>query len=248
MIRSRITRKIAVAVAVAFAAVTVGLSLTVVSPTPAGADPVTPQEADADQNLAYRSVDGYWSRHWSDNFTGRYAPPINVGLYDSRQAPVPCAGGLWTSNNAWYCGATDSVGFDLKFMERVYELGDSFIFFVVAHEWGHAIQSRLVPDIQAVRRELQADCLAGAALFGAARDGTVQFEDGEARELINSLNSVADEYPWTMTGDHGNADERIANFRTGFNGPMACLPELPPHLQQQRPDPGIPPPPPPGTL
>jgi hypothetical protein len=45
---------------------------------------------------------------------------------------------------------------------------DTRLYLVVAHEWGHAIQARLNPDIQAVRRELQADCLAGAAIFGAS--------------------------------------------------------------------------------
>ena len=211
-------------VAAAAGAVVLGLSLPLTSTPQVAANPVTPAEADSDFIVASQGVDGYWRQHWSDYFTGGYSSPNVVGLYDSRQGPIPCNGDFGTSNNAWYCGATDSVGFDLVFMENVYDLGDSFIYLVVAHEWGHAVQARLNDDLQAVRRELQADCLAGAGLSGAAGDGAIEFEDGDAAELIDSLNAVADEYPWTTTGDHGNADQRIAAFRRGFDGPEACLP------------------------
>lgn len=225
--------------------VSLGMGLAV---APAHAEPLTPQEADADQLLAYSATNGYWARHWSEFFAGSYSSPNVTGLYDSRVTPIPCAGSLWTSDNAWYCAATDSVGFDLAFMERVYELGDSFIYFVVAHEWGHAIQARLNPDYQRMAGELQADCLAGAALFGAARDGAIRWEAGDMQELAATLTNVADKFPWTNVGDHGNASQRTASLNTGAAGPMACFPGLPPHLAPQQADPGIPPPPPPGLF
>lgn len=184
---------------------------------------VTPQEADADQQAAYAVVDGYWRRHWTDFFAGQYAPPRVVGLYDSRIRPVPCDGSLWTSNNAWYCASTGSLGFDLTFMEHVYDWGDSFIYLVVAHEWGHAIQARLGPGTRAVAHELQADCLAGAALFGATADGTLRWDDGDPEELLYALEALGDAYPCTRPGDHGSAEQRIAQFRSGADGPLACL-------------------------
>jgi predicted metalloprotease len=221
-----------------------GLSLA----APSSAAPITAAEADADQVLAYQATDGYWARHWAESFRGTYAPPRVTGLYDSRVAPIPCGGVDWTSNNAWYCNVTDSVGFDLKFMEQVYSLGDSFIYLVVAHEWGHAIQARLAPDLQVLARELQADCLAGAALFGAARDGAIRWEAGDMQELTASLTSVADAFPWTNVGNHGSAAQRIASFNQGADGPLSCFPDLPPHLKPQPADPGLPPPPPPGMI
>lgn len=196
-------------------------------PAQAAAD-VTPEEADADQRTAYYVVDGYWRQHWSQYFAGSYSPPRVVGLYDSRMTPMPCDGSLWTSNNAWYCGSTDSVGFDLVFMQRVYELGDSFIYLVVAHEWAHAIQARLRPDVRAVAYELQADCLAGAAMYGATADGALQWDEGDADELVYALHSLGDATPWTRPGDHGSPEERLAHFRMGGDGPLACLPNLAP--------------------
>jgi predicted metalloprotease len=238
-----IRRRNARTVAGAAGALALGLSLTLIAPTRASAEPVTPKEADSDQVQAYQSVDGYWRRHWAEFFTGRYTTPNVVGLYDSRLNPMPCDGSLWTSNNAWYCKSTDSVGFDLRYMEQVFDLGDSFIYLVVAHEWGHAIQARLNPDIQSPKLELQADCLAGAALYGAGADGTLRWDPGDLDELTTSLRTVADKYPWTRVGDHGSPAQRISAFLTGAGGPLKCLPELPPHLRPQPPDPGIPPPP-----
>lgn len=187
------------------------------------AAPVSAEEANSDQLVAYQVVDGFWRQHWSDYFRGSYGAPNLLGLYDSRIAPVPCADEYWTSNNAWYCGATDTIGFDLAFMERVHQWGDSFIYLVVAHEWGHAIQARLRPGVRAVAYELQADCLAGAALFGATRDGALQWDDGDAAELRYALTQLGDEFPWTRPGDHGSADQRIAHFVAGADGPEACL-------------------------
>lgn len=196
------------------------------SPSPGRAEPITPQEADSDMAAALNVTDGFWRKHWSEYFSGSYSSPKVVGLYDSRKTPMPCAswGNIPTSNNAWYCSTTDSVGFDLDFMEDVYSLGDSFIYLVVAHEWGHAIQARLNSTLQFQAKELQADCFAGAVLYGAAKDGTLQWEAGDAQEIANSLTAVADKYPWTKVSDHGDAGQRIANFNVGKGGPKACLP------------------------
>jgi predicted metalloprotease len=203
-----------------------GVLVLVLSPMPtrATADPITPKEANSDQLQAYQSVDNYWRTHWREFFTGMYTTPNVVGLYNSRQNPMPCDGSLWTSNNAWYCGSTDSLGFDLRYMEQVFALGDSFIYLVVAHEWGHAVQARLAPNLRARQLELQADCFAGAALYGAARDGTLRWDDGDLDEITTSLTRVADEYPWTNVGDHGSPSQRINAFLTGAGGPQNCLP------------------------
>jgi predicted metalloprotease len=220
MVRRRAARAIAAAVSV----ICLGVSLALVSPTRAAAEPVTPREANSDQLQAYQSVDGYWRTHWAEFFTGRYTTPHVVGIYDSRMNPMPCDGRFWTSNNAWYCKSTDSLGFDLQYMEQVFDLGDSFIYLVVAHEWGHAVQARLAPQLQARQLELQADCFAGAALYGAGRDGTLLWDDGDLDELTSSLTRVADKYPWTDVGDHGNPSQRISAFLEGAGGPQKCLP------------------------
>jgi predicted metalloprotease len=110
-------------------------------------------------------------------------------------------------------------------MAKGAQFGDSWVYLVIAHEWAHAIQYRLSKDLQTLDAELQADCLAGAVLYGAARDGTLQFEQGDEREITIGLTRLADETPWTQEGDHGDAFERIQSFALGRKGGVpACLP------------------------
>lgn len=72
--------------------------------------------------------------------------------------------------------------------------------------------------------ELQADCFAGATLFGAADLGFLQFERGDTEELAQTLVAVADDFPWTQESDHGDARQRTSAFRQGAEGgPTACV-------------------------
>jgi predicted metalloprotease len=105
------------------------------------------------------------------------------------------------------------------------QFGDAWVYLVIAHEWGHAIQYRLNASLQSKAAELQADCFAGAALYGAAADGTLLFEEGDEKEITLGLTAIADETPWTDQGDHGNAFERVQSFAAGRSGGVpACLP------------------------
>jgi predicted metalloprotease len=95
----------------------------------------------------------------------------------------------------------------------------------VAHEWGHAIQARLDQSLNSQASELQADCLAGAVLYGAVRDGTLTFEEGDVKEIATALTAVSDETPWTSVADHGDPFERTGAFDQGRRGGVpACLP------------------------
>jgi len=53
------------------------------------------------------------------------------------------------------------------------KIGRAWVYLIIAHEWGHAIQARLSRRMVSVAAELQADCLAGATLAGAQRDRTL---------------------------------------------------------------------------
>lgn len=192
---------------------------------PAQAEPVTPQEANADFAVALQATDGYWRTHWSDFFTLTYTSPRVAGLYDSGTTSLTCNGRAVPSYNALYCEAEDYVAFDLALMNQVFALGDSFLYLVVAHEWGHAIQARLDSSFRFQASELQADCFAGAAMAGATADGMIAWDADDSQELANTLIMVADDYPWTDVGDHGSPQERIGNFVVGANGgPLACIP------------------------
>jgi uncharacterized protein len=184
-------------------------------------------ELEEDVDTAVRSTNQFWARHCSELFTGTYRPPNVHGFYDGDnpdaapfcgpQPPVPL--------NAFYCPSEDLLAWDVDLMSQLHEAGDAAVYLVVAHEWGHAVQQRLSTQLVTLDAELQADCLAGATLLGAARDGTIRFEQGDQEELARVLAALADRTPWTDVGDHGDTSQRIGSFaRGGRDGVAACLP------------------------
>ncbi len=187
---------------------------------------VTFEEFDQDLVDAEFVVNEYWVVHWSDFYTGTYQPPTVVGLYDGTDpstAPT-CDGEPLEATNAFYCRDEDYVAWDVGLMADGTDLiGDTWIYLVIAHEWGHAIQNRLDLGLVADGRELQADCLGAAALFGAVADGTLELEEGDEKEMVNSLSLLADETAWTSSSDHGDPFERVQWFTLGRNGGVpAC--------------------------
>ena len=98
------------------------------------------------------------------------------------------------------------------------------VYYVIAHEWAHAIQARLDSRIVTVASELQADCLAAAALVGAAQDGMLRIEPGDRGEIFKSLVSVADKYEWGDPRAHESADQQIEAYQYGeVGGVPACF-------------------------
>lgn len=197
------------------------------SAAPTLASGVTIDELADDITGAQEIVDAYWARHWTDFFTGSYAPPTVVGLYDgSDPADTPtCGGEPLEEFNAFYCIPENYVAWDSGLLITGADLiGDSWVYLVIAHEYGHAVQAQLDPTLVAESDELQADCLGAAALYGAAADGSLEFDEGDEAELISSLTALADQMPWTMSSDHGDAFQRVDWFTLGRNGGVdACL-------------------------
>ena len=198
------------------------------TPTAPYTGTITPDELEEDLNAAVTVTDRYWTDHWSEFFRGTYTAPNVIGLYDGYdEANAPtCFGEALPPDNAFYCPDGNYVAWDQSLIARGFEVGDAWPYLIVAHEWGHAIQAQLQMSQQAVEYELQADCLAGAALYGSAADGNLEFEEGDEKEIVDSLNFIADETPWTMSGDHGDSFQRIDAFNRGRSGGVAeCLPE-----------------------
>lgn len=198
------------------------------SPAPEQSAPGTFDEAEFQEDLrtAETATDDFWRRHWTQLFTGGYSSPRVVGLYngrDPRSAPL-CGKDRLTPDNAAYCPSGDYVAWDAHLMRSGYARGDAWVYLVIAHEWGHAIQARLRRGLVSPAAELQADCLAGAVLYGSADDGTLKFEEGDEQELVDAFQIIGDKAPWTKPGDHGTAVQRLRSFsRGGENGVQACF-------------------------
>jgi hypothetical protein len=205
----------------------------------------TVEELSSDFFGAIQIVDAWWAQHWSENFTSAYTSPQLLdlgpgywaGVYNAtlnRDGTtsgdlVPCGVYFLQDMNAHYCGPpvdadADFLAFDADELVKAAELGDAFVYFLVAHEWGHAIAARLDQQYVPLYYELQADCFAGAALQGALTDGTLTFDDDDPVEIRNALISLADATPWTKVGDHGSPEQRLRYYNTGvYYGAENCL-------------------------
>jgi uncharacterized protein len=186
-------------------------------------DQVDRADLDGDERDAVDAVDAYWRAVFQETFGRDYRSPEVRGGYLGEDGPT-CGGEPSVPFNAFYCPSEDFLAWDENLMAAGYEqIGDAWVYLIIAHEWGHAIQARLRADQVSVAAELQADCLAGATLFGAADRGLLRFERGDIEELQQTLVAVADDFPWTKESDHGDAEQRIDAFNTGAEGgPLAC--------------------------
>ena len=187
---------------------------------------VSQSELAEDETSARDVTNAFWREAFPDTFRRSYNPPEVRGGYVGEDGPT-CGGQPSVAFNAFYCPAEDFLAWDENLMATGYErIGDAWVYLIIAHEWGHAIQARLERDQVSVAAELQADCLAGATLFGAADRGLVELEPGDTEELSQTLAAVADDFPWTQESDHGNARQRTSSFSRGArDGVQACLPD-----------------------
>ncbi len=148
-----------------------------------------------------------------------------VGLYDGTDpATAPeCDGEPLEAYNAFYCPDGDYVAWDAGLLvSGADQIGDSWVYLVIAHEWGHAIQARLDSTLVAQAEE-PGPAWGPRCSTGAVADGTLQFDPGDEQELVSSLSALADQMPWTMTSDHGDAFQRVQWFTLGRNGGVnAC--------------------------
>ena len=176
-----------------------------------------------DERSAVAVVDRFWRRHFAESGQS-YRSPRVVGGYVGSSGPS-CGAEPAVAGNAAYCTVGDFLAWDEQLMAAGYEqIGDGWVYLVIAHEWAHAIQARLEQSQVSVAAELQADCMAGAALQGAVEQGLVSLEPGDSEELAQGLIASADDYPWTDVRSHGDAQQREAAFSTGTDGGVnACV-------------------------
>ncbi|MCE5288026.1 MAG: neutral zinc metallopeptidase [Nocardiaceae bacterium] len=175
------------------------------------------KEVKAEFNATAKVVDKFWATHYREYFGGTYTSPNFRGLV---YQTVNTGCGEMKTNNAFYCPADDSVTFGAPFIGEASKLGDLWIYDVVAHEWGHAIQTRAGLPMN----ELAAECLAGATLGEMAAEGTVVVEDGDEDELVRLDQFAGDAHSAQSNSDHGTAQEQHDSFMKGWNGGVnACI-------------------------
>ena len=194
-------------------------------------------QSDVDQFVAYvvQDVQAYWTESFAAS--GREYPVTKLALFEGQTSSA--CGPASAATGPFYCPADQKVYLDLGFFDELQrrfgaEGGDFAIAYVIAHEFGHHVQtvtgvSNAVHDQSqqdpsrandlSVRQELQADCLAGAWAHSAAAD----VEPGDIQEALSAAAAVGDDRiqqatqgridpeSWT----HGSAEQRVEWFTKG---------------------------------
>jgi predicted metalloprotease len=170
--------------------------------------------------------------YWAETLPalgGAYSRPRTYTYYRSDEGAGPsCGGEPAPPRNAFYCPAGDFIAWDETGLLIPYYVssGDFAASFVLAHEFGHAMQARLGRQEQyGVLRELQADCFAGAWSRWVSQRGLLEAGDlDEATLAVISARDVPG-VEWTDPAAHGSGFERTRAFGDGFEaGAQACYP------------------------
>ncbi len=195
-------------------------------------------QSDTDQQLAYivDNIQDYWAATFSA--AGKDYPETVLVLFDGSTSSA--CGPASAATGPFYCPADQKVYLDLGFFDELQSRfgasgGDFAMAYVVAHEFGHHIQTVLgisekVQQLSqqdpgqanslSVRQELQADCLAGAWAQSAQSD----LQPGDIDEALSAAAAVGDDrIQQATTGrinkegwTHGSAEQRVAWFTNGY--------------------------------
>jgi len=190
-------------------------------------------------------VQGWWQKDFTQS--GRTYQVTKLVLFDD-QTESGC--GLASSETGpFYCPVDRKVYLDLGFVrelrDRLQAPGDFAEAFVIAHEFGHHVQTllgiegRVQEERQShpseandlsVRLELQADCYAGVWAHSAYEQNLL--ESGDLEEALTAAAAVGDDRiqrsagrrvnPETWT--HGSSAQRVQWLKTGFQSgdPGSC--------------------------
>lgn len=126
---------------------------------------------------------------------------------------------------AFYCPAEEAIYYSpAGFEAHRKRIGDFAPIVIMAHEWGHHLQTILgLAPAPGNAFELQADCLAGAYARDAGQHGLL--DPGDLTEAVVLSAQVGDPLglPQDRLGVHGINDDRITAFMRGYlDGVETC--------------------------
>ena len=192
--------------------------------------------------VALTDIDQWWSRIFPTVY-GIEFTPLEGGIfagYPERQSDIPGCGQPTTDYEdltlfvAFYCEFDDFMVYDDDnedvLAPLAAEFGPAVLGIVLAHEYGHAVQSRigaLDRRLATILTEQQADCFAGAWTGQAYRGESelLRLGDADVRAGLIAMLSVRDPVGTNqfVPGGHGAAFDRVGAFQVGFiDGPARC--------------------------
>lgn len=194
-------------------------------------------QGETDEFVAYvvSDVQDFWASTFSQ--AGREYPETKLVLFEGSTSSG--CGAASAATGPFYCPADQKVYLDLGFFDELKSRfgapGDFAMAYVIAHEFGHHIQtvtrvSEFVQDEVAkddsrrnelsVKQELQADCLAGVWAHSAISE----LEPGDIDEALGAAAAVGDDRIQRATTGriepegwtHGSSEQRQAWFTAGY--------------------------------
>jgi predicted metalloprotease len=199
------------------------------------------------------AVAGDVQQTWAQILGDRYEK-IKVVLF--RDQIQSACGFAQSATGPFYCPSDHKVYLDLGFFDELQRRfgapGDFAQAYVLAHEFGHHVQTltgieakmrRAVSadpseaNPMSVRLELQADCFAGvwghvASQSGRAAQGEVELDPGDTDEGLRAAAAIGDDRLQKLaTGrvmpekfTHGSSEQRVTWFRRGLESgdPGSC--------------------------
>jgi predicted metalloprotease len=189
-------------------------------------------DVDVTAGNAIADIQQFWNAEVPRVFNGKAYQPPRGGFYsvDPRDFhDVPCVDtGSDIRGNAFYCPTKDVVAWDrvnlLPHLKS--QFGPFLVAMVLAHEWGHVIQTKTGDDpSRTIVRETQADCYAGSWTRWALSGQAPHFQI-DRRELDNALAGYLQFRDPVGAGAaeedaHGNGFDRINAFQEGFEQGVA---------------------------
>ena len=178
---------------------------------------------------------------WRDSFaragrSGDFESPGRVWVPPGRFARSNCVDAVTTDTSPFYCPGSevgvrqDTIYAGTAWMyNNVYaahpRVADFAVAVVIAHEYGHHFQrligalgpsGRPCCNLRTINTELHADCLAGIWANSAYSKG--ELNEGDYEEGVQAMRDAADPIGTRPTdvGAHGNEQQRVGAFRTGF--------------------------------
>jgi predicted metalloprotease len=183
-------------------------------------------------------VQDFWQQDFRSD--GRTYQVTDLVLFD-QQTQSGC-GMASAATGPFYCPVERKVYLDAGFFQelasRFKAPGDFAEAYVIAHEFGHHVQTLLGTEERvrqeqrahpseekdlSVRLELQADCYAGVWGHSAYQQG--QLSDGDLQEGLSAAESVGDDRIQRSAGQrvdpetwtHGSSVQRAKWFKIGFD-------------------------------
>jgi predicted metalloprotease len=180
------------------------------------------------------SLEQYWDAEMPATYHHRFTD-LRGGFQPKTpdSPPFPCGGHRRTyrdiRGNAFYCPADDYIAWDaaqlFPGLDRTF--GNVAPAIVLAHEMGHAVQTRAGVTAASLIVELQADCFAGSWARFAQSDSTdpVSVADGALDSAVRAILVLRDRpgTPGEVPQAHGLGFDRVNAFQTGYaHGAPAC--------------------------